>query len=209
MSLPPSEDPSQDPEDREMIEGAAPLKRPRTSLSMSPVPGNAAMPQLLGGMRLLGLIDCHINLVGLNLRNMNGGPRTNVMAAARMCVGSTLYRGPYQSALAQTNNHNGPYYMINLCCNSLFISPGARCWRTVEMTLRFVGTLNEDAKPVPKVAGSEGEFLVILIPRGVLLLPNRDSDLPYTSPRIRLVLEDMLEGQYLNEASKICQFYFK
>jgi len=212
MSLPPNEDHIQDPEDREKIEGAAPLKRQRSSLSISPVPGNAVTPQRIPELKPIGLIDNEGNLAGLQFVNKPGEPHTNVIASSSICAGAYIYKGPSQNALNYINAHQGSYYVLRLKRWQL---PPPRGWRMVWMNLRFLGPVNGNAKAFPELAGDPGDVVVILIPQGALVFPNEHpSDFPLIyslrpSPRPRLVLEFMLTGRHFSEATEICQFYLE
>lgn len=207
--MPPSPEigPSQDPKDHEKVEGAAPLGRQRTSLSMPPVPGNAVMPQRIRELKPIGLIDNQGNLVGLQFINQSGGPYTNVTASSSICAGAYIYKGPSQNALNYINAHQGSYYVIRLKGWQL---PQPRGWRIVWMNLRFVGLANGNAKALPELAGNAGDVVVVFIPRGAPLFPNEvPSPIQTFFPHPRLVLEGMLIGRNFSEASEICQFYLE
>ncbi|KAF5594346.1 uncharacterized protein FSUBG_9448 [Fusarium subglutinans] len=202
-------DPNQNPQDREQTEDVASSGTQGTSLSVPSNPGNAATPQHIRGLKPFALIDPHGNLAGLQFLTLtHGGPQTNVMASSDICLGATIYKRPYQAALAQIRSHPGPYYMIRLGPSKLWTSALAAGFRSVPMTFRFLEFMEGGAKRFPDLGGNVGDVVVILIPPGGPVFPNGYSPVPHNILRPRLVMEGMLVGTSYFSTSRICQFYF-
>ncbi|KAG5791038.1 hypothetical protein H9Q69_009916 [Fusarium xylarioides] len=202
-------DPNQNPEDGEKTEEMAPLGRQRTSLSMSPSPANEHIPQQVRELKPISIVDDQGNLVGLHFVNSDGGPQTNVMASSQICGGAIIYKGPQYEAVYQVNRHKCSYHVLSLSSSQHWYLAMAVGMRSAPMTLRFVGSVNRNAKPIRQVDGKNGDVVVILIPRGVPFFPSGYPPLPINGPRPRLVMEGMLVGRSYAEASQICQFYFE
>ncbi|KAF5566050.1 hypothetical protein FPHYL_3963 [Fusarium phyllophilum] len=198
-------DPNQNLEGQELAKRVAPLRRQLTSLVFPPIPPNITLTQLGQELNPIGLTDPLGNLVSLQFQcDM---PRTSdITTSSSVCTGAVIYKGPYQDAVARVNRHQGSYYVLKTNNHqhwSLTRPPG---WRAVWLTLRFVSSVNEKAKPVPELTGDDGDFVLILLPQGANLLPNQHPSLPFIGPRPRLVMEGMLVGRSYVEASEICQF---
>ncbi|KAF5687908.1 hypothetical protein FDENT_5198 [Fusarium denticulatum] len=190
-------DPNQNPEDGEKTEDVAPL-------SMLPNPFNEPIPQEVRELKPIGIIDNQGNLVGLKFVNTDGGPQTHVTASSQICGGAIIYKGPEYDAVSVINSLSSSQHWYNAMAVDM---------RSAPMTLRFVSSINRDAKPIRRVDSKHGSDLVlILIPPGVPFFPSEYPDyppLPINGPRPRLVMEGMLVGRSHAEASQICQFYFE
>ncbi|KAF5716297.1 hypothetical protein FMUND_6446 [Fusarium mundagurra] len=134
------------------------------------------------------------------------------MASSQICGGAIIYKGNHWEAVYQVNRHQGSYYVLSLSSPQHWNLAMAVGMRSAPMTLRFVSSVNRNAKPIRQVDGKKGmddDIVVILIPRGVPLFPSGYPPLPINGPRPRLVMEGMLVGRSYAEASQICQFYFE
>ncbi|KAF5553513.1 hypothetical protein FNAPI_6745 [Fusarium napiforme] len=201
--------PNQNPEDQELAQSAASLRRQRTSLSIDPIPSNLSITRLMEEFNPLGLFDPLGNLVGLNFITRRGN-HSHVTSASTICTGATIYKGPYQGALAHINSHRGSYYVLRTHCHQYFRGPRPTGWRVALMILRFVGPVNANAKPVPELAANNSDdFVVILLPQGAIMLPNGHPWVPLIVPPPQLVMEGVLVGRSSVEASEICQFYLE
>ncbi|KAF5588164.1 hypothetical protein FPANT_6696 [Fusarium pseudoanthophilum] len=208
-------DPNQNPENGDKTENMAPLGRQHTSLSMVRIPAMAPMPQEVRELKTTAIVDDQGSLVGLQVVNPDGGPQTNVVASSQICGGAIIYKGSYWDAVYQINRHRGSYYVLILSASEHWNLATAVGMRSASMTLRFVSSVNRNARPIRQVdseKGKSGELVLILMPRGVPYFPNGYPPLPVdgiNGPRPRLVMEGMLNGRHYAEASQICQFYFE
>ncbi|KAF5977906.1 hypothetical protein FCOIX_6238 [Fusarium coicis] len=203
-------DPNQNPEDCEKTEEMAPLERQRTSLSKPPCPADKT--QQVRELKLISIVDDQGTLVGLKVVNSDGGPQTNVMASSQICGGALIFKGSGYDAFWQINRLKCPYYVLNLSPSRHWNLAMAVGMRSAPMTLRFVSSVDINAKPFRQVDGGKAmsdESVVILMPRGVPFFPEGYPPLPINGLRPRLVMEGMLVGRHHAEASEMCQFYFE
>ncbi|CVL11297.1 uncharacterized protein FPRN_11115 [Fusarium proliferatum] len=201
-------DPIQIPEGQELAKRPAPLGRQPPSFTLAPIPSNINLTQLYQELKPIGLFDPLGNLVGLNFFNNTGYP-SDVTTSSSICTGATIYKGQYQVALSHINRHQGSYYVLRTHDHQYFHSLRPTDWRLALMTLRFVGPVSGNAKPIPKMAGNDDDVVVLFLPKGAVLLPNHHPWLPFGGPRPRLVMEGILVGRSYVEASEICQLYLE
>ncbi|KAF5641067.1 uncharacterized protein FTJAE_4249 [Fusarium tjaetaba] len=205
-------DPNQNPQDGEKTENMAPLGRQHTYLSISTLPAFGRIPEQVRELKPIAIVDNQGNLVGLQVVNLDGGPQTNVMDSNQICGGAIIHKGNYNDLAGQINLHKCPYHVLTLSSSRHWNLAMAVGMRSAPMTLRFVSSVNRDAKPIDLVDGNKGEndeSVVILMPRGVPFARSGHPPIPINGPRPRLVMEGMLVGRHHAEASEICQFYFK
>lgn len=201
-------DPNQNPEGQELAKRPAPLGRQVPSFRLAPIPSNITLTQLKQELKPIGLFDHRGDLVGLDFFNDMGSP-SDVATNSSICAGATIYKGPYQVALSHINRHQGSYYVLRTHDHQYFRSSRPTGWRLALMTLRFVGPVSRNAKPVPEMAGNDGDIVVVFLPKGAVPLPNHHPSLPFGGPRPRLVMEGILVGRSYVEASEICQLHLE